>query len=164
MANLAYRESMFDNLFDFRRDFDQLFNRLLTGSTSRGPRQGLERFGGFMPEVSASVDSENKKFRCQIALAGVDPKDVNIQVQGNVLSIRGERKLNNEIKDANYVYNEMAFGSFERDIALPDGVEPDKLSAQYTNGVLEITAPISAAALPRRIEIKGVQASKQAAA
>lgn len=164
MANLAYRDSLFNTLFDFRRDFDQIFNRLLTGSAGPSDRQALDRSSAFLPEVSASVDSENKQFRCRVALAGVDPKDITIQVQSSVLSIRGERKVNNEIKEANYVYNEMAYGSFERDIALPEGTEIDKISAQYNNGVLEITAPVAASALPRRIEIKGLPAGKQAAA
>jgi len=49
----------------------------------------------------------------------------------------------------------IVYGAFERTLSLPEGVEPDKVTADYQNGILEITAPVSAAALPRRIEIKG---------
>jgi len=97
-------------------------------------------------------------------LPGIEPKDVNIQVQGNVLSIRGERTLSNESKEANYVHSELTYGSFERNILLPEGVDPDKLAAEYRNGVLEVTAPVSAAALPRRIEIKATESAKRASA
>ena len=94
----------------------------------------------------------------------IDPKDVNIQVHGDTLSVTGERKVTNESKEANYYHREISYGSFERAIALPEGVETDKINAEYRNGVLEITAPISAAALPRRIEIKSAQPeSKQVA-
>jgi HSP20 family protein len=55
------------------------------------------------------------------------------------------------------------YDSFERDIALPEGVDPEKISAEYRNGTLEITAPISASAMPRRVEVKSSQEAKQLA-
>jgi HSP20 family protein len=153
MANLTTRDNVFDDLFDLRRDFDQIFNRFFGGHSSLLRRE-QETLGGLMPQVNASIDKDAKKFVCQIALPGVDPKDVNIQVQGKVLRVSGERKTANENKGADYYQREIVYGSFERSIALPEGVESDKLTAEYRNGVLEISAPISAAALPRRIEIK----------
>jgi len=96
-----------------------------------------------------------------VSLPGVDPKDVNIQVQGNVLSISGERTMPEERNEADFVQREMMYGSFERQIPLPDGIETNRLDAEYRNGILEITAPISAAALPRRVEIRGGESHKQ---
>lgn len=155
MANLMSRDNFFDDLFDLRRDFDEMFNRFFT-------RPGLSRhsqdaLSTLVPPVNASIDKDNKRFVCQVALPGIDPKDVNIQVHGDTLSITGERKVTNESKETNYYHREISYGSFERAVALPEGVETDKISAEYRNGVLEITAPISAAALPRRIEIKSTQ-------
>jgi HSP20 family protein len=117
-----------------------------------------------VPAVNAYVDRNDKRFHCQIALPGVNPKDINIQVQGDVLSIRGQHETRNERNDADIVYREWMYDSFERNIALPEGVDGDKISAEYRNGMLEITVPISAAALPRRIEVKGSQEAKQIAA
>jgi HSP20 family protein len=155
MANLTYRDSFFQDLFDFRRDFDHIFHRFLSGKQGAQPGQRSETsLSAFAPAVEAYVDREGKKFVCRVALPGVDPKEVNIQVQGNVLSISGERNVSNETKEADFVHSEMMYGYFERDVALPEGVDTSKLEAEYQNGVLEITAPISAAALPRRIEIK----------
>jgi HSP20 family protein len=155
MANLSYRDSFFQDLFDFRRDFDHIFNRFLSGRQgTRTAERGEASLAAFAPAVESYVDRDGKKFVCRVALPGVDPKEVNIQVQGNVLSISGERNVSNERKEADFVQSEMMYGYFERDVALPEGVDSSKIDAEYHNGVLEITAPISAAALPRRIEIK----------
>lgn len=163
MANLARRESIFNDLFDFRRDFDQIFNRLLRTGSERSDQSGQIAHATFIPEVNAYIDKDGKKFVCQIALPGIEPKDVNIQVQGNLLSIRGERTLSNERREANYVHSELAFGAFERDIMLPEGVDAEKLTAECRNGVLEVSAPVSTAAMPRRIEIRGESAKRATA-
>jgi HSP20 family protein len=160
MANLSTRDTIFDDLFDFRRDFDQMFSRLLSGRRGHQGTQGQRQRGElaamstFAPAIEAFVDQENKKFVCRVALPGVDPKDVNIEVQGNVLGISGQRQFSDEQREGSFVHSEFAYGAFERDIVLPDGVDPQKITAEYRNGVLEITAPIAANALPRRVEIK----------
>ena len=152
MANLANRENLFNELFDFRRNFDSMFNRVL--STRPGRERGDWVDETLVPRINAYVDRKDKQFHCEVALPGIDPKNVNIEVQGNVLVIRAEREQRNESRDSDFVYQEISYGSFERDIALPEGVDREKISAEYKNGVLEISAPISTAALPRRIEVK----------
>jgi HSP20 family protein len=167
MANLTYRENnVFQNLFDFRRDFDHIFNRFLSSGWQGGQEQqrGNMSLASFAPAVDAFVDKDGKKFIAHVALPGVDPKDVNISVQGNMLTISGERNVSNERREADTVYNELMYGAFERTLSLPEGVDTQKITADYRNGVLEITAPISAAALPRRIEIKGGSQQRQMAA
>ena len=164
MADLARRGSYFNDLFDFRRDFDDIFNRFLTSWPGRSQSRSGSSELTLLPAVNAYVDNSDKKFHCQVSLPGVDPKDVNIQIQGRSLSIRGESEMKKETKDADFVHREMIYGSFERHIELPEGIDPDKISAEYRNGILEITAPITAAALPRRIEIKQGEAAKQIAA
>lgn len=162
MANLSFRRSPFQELFDVRRDFDNIFNRFLSSfpenESHRERGTSLASLANtFVPPANVYIDRQEKKFRCEIALPGIDPEDVNIEVQGNTLSVRAERELSDESKEADYIHSEMIYGSFERDIMLPEGVDPDKLTAEYRNGVLEITAPLSAAALPRRVEIKGAR-------
>jgi HSP20 family protein len=166
MANLTYRDTnVFQNLFDFRRDFDHIFNRFLSSGWpgSQQEQRGNLSLASFAPAVDAFVDKDGKRFVAHVALPGVDPKDVNISVQGNMLTISGERRVSNERKEADFVYNELMYGSFERTLNLPEGVDTDRVTADYRNGVLEITAPISAAALPRRIEIRGGQQRQMAA-
>jgi HSP20 family protein len=110
------------------------------------------------------VDKDAKKYICKVALPGIEPKEVQIHVQGNVLTISGERKLTRETKDVDYLYQELTYGKFEREFELPEGVNCDKMYASFMNGVLEITAPVAEVALPRKIEIKTVPFVKQVAA
>ena len=162
MANLAGRETLFTDLFDFRRDLNGLFNRLVTGSPSGSER--ATKMIALVPPIEAWVDRDEKKFHLSIALAGRDPKDVQLNLQGNNLSVSGEQKTSEEKKGADYLYQEMSYGRFERSIVLPEGVDTEKLTAEFRNGVLEITAPMSAAALPRKVEIKTSPVAKGAAA
>ena len=167
MTHLTYRDNnVFQNLFDFRRDFDHIFNRFLTSGWQGGQEQqrGNMSLAAFAPAVDAFVEITGRKFVAQVALPGVDPKDVEISAQGNMLTISGERNVSNERREADTVYNELIYGAFERTLSLPEGVDTQKITADYRNGVLEITAPISASALPRRIEITGGGQQKQMAA
>jgi HSP20 family protein len=160
MANLAARDTVFSDLFDFRRDLNGIFNRLVTGSQPGSERPA--RILAAVPPIEAWVDKDEKKYHLSIALAGVDPKDIELNVQGNNLMVSGEQKVSEEKKDADFVYQEFAYGRFERSITLPEGVDTSKLTAEYKNGVLEITAPMSANALPRKVEIKTAAATAAA--
>jgi HSP20 family protein len=164
MKNLYTTERLFEDLFGVRREFDEMFNRIL------GKPWGLElpeftKGFSITPAVEAYVDKEDKKYVCRVALPGIEPKDVQVHAQGNLLTIRGERKLTHRAKEAELFEGEIAYGAFERTFTLPEGVNADKLMAEYVNGVLEITAPVAAAALPCKIEIKTtVPLTKQIAA
>ena len=163
MTNLVPRDSFFQDLFDFRRDFDQIFNRMMSGWPFGG-EQTANTSTTFAPAVESFVDNDGKKYHCRVALPGIDPKEVQIQAQGNTLTISGERKVSHSSKDVDFLHEEISYGKFERTFTLPEGVDTDKLTAEYQNGVLEITAPVAAAALPRRIEIRTTPLSKQIAA
>ena len=166
MANLTNRDP-FSDLFDLRRDFDHIFNRFMTSWPGRSSSGSGQLSGNtVLPPVNAYLDKGNKNFHVEVALPGIDPKDVQINVQGNILSIRGQQESKQETQENNYVYRELSYGSFERDIALPEGVDRDKISAECRNGVLRINIPISASAQPRRIEVKsgGQQEAKQISA
>ena len=162
MANLAKREHGINDLFDLRHSFDQIFNRLLRGSSSTGDREVRTLVA--IPPIEAWVDNNEKKYHLSIALPGMDPKDLQIDLQGSNLTVSGEHKSEAEKKDANYLEREFSLGRFERLITLPEGVDTEKISAEYNNGVLEISAPLSASALPKRIEIKTQPKAKQAGA
>ena len=159
--------NFYDELFGFRREFDEMFNRMLSGKPwAEFPElPAFNREFNFTPAVEAYVDKEGKKYVCRVTLPGVEPKDVQIQAQGNLLTIHGERKFTRTVKEVELREQEVAYGVFDRTITLPDGIIAEKLTAEYVNGVLEITAPITVAALPRKIEIKTAAPSvKQVAA
>ena len=154
----------FDELFGFRREFDEMFNRI----ASSRPWITLPEFKktfSITPAVEAYVDKEAQKYICKVTLPGVELKDVEVHAQNNLLTIRAERKVTREKKEVEYYQTEITYGVFERTLPLPEGVLAEKLTAEYTNGVLEITAPVAAMALPRKIEIKSsVPFTKQIAA
>lgn len=90
----------------------------------------------------------------KVDLPAVDPKDVDISVEGRTLSIKGERKAEKEEKEGDYCYYERYSGSFQRTVTLPDEVEPDKTKANYKDGVLTITMPKSEVAKAKKIKIE----------
>jgi HSP20 family protein len=157
-------DRFFEELFGFRRDFDQMFNRILTQKPWGQDIPALRGTYNFAPAIESFVDKDAKKYVCRVSLPGVAPKDVHILTRGDMLTIRGERKLTRSTKEVELYAGEIIYGSFERTFALPEGLVTDKLNAEYENGVLEITAPVAAAALPRKIEIRTVPFSKQIAA
>src|SRR5258706_15169409 len=97
MANLAARDTIFNDLFDFRRDLNGIFNRLVTGSQSGSERPA--RILAPVPPIEAWVDKDEKKNHPSIALAVVDPKDIELNLQGNNLTVNGEQKVSEEKKD-----------------------------------------------------------------
>ena len=154
MKNLYTNDRLFENLFGFRREFDNMFNRFLNATPWGMELPEFKKQFNCTPAVETYVDKEGKKYVCRIALPGVEPKDVQLHAQANLLTIRAERKLTHRAKEAELFEEEIAYGVFERILPLPEGVNVDKLTAEYVNGVLEIAAPIAAAALPRKIEVK----------
>jgi len=165
MTNLIVRDNLFEDLFDVRREFDKIFNRMLTVKPwGKEEAAQLTEFN-FLPAIETYVDKEAKKYFCKVSLPGIDPKEVHISVLGNMLSITGKRTVERKAKDAEYFHEEFSYGEFERTLELPEGVNTEKINAEFVNGVLEITAPVAAVALPRKIEIKAtVPLAKQMAA
>jgi len=147
-------ERLFEDLFGLHREFNEAFNRVLTGTPWGRELGEFKRTFAFTPPVETYMDKEGKKYVCRATLPGVEPKDLQIHVQGNLLTIRGERKLTHRAKGAELFEEEIAYGVFERALPLPEGVNTEKLTAEYVNGVLEIAAPVAVAALPRKIEVK----------
>jgi HSP20 family protein len=168
MKSLYQQENLpidwLDDLFGFRREFDRMFNRIAS-SRPWATFPEIKKNFGMAPAIEAYVDKEAKKYVCKVSLPGVALKDLEVHAQNNLLTIRGERKVTREKKEVEYYETEFAYGASERTVALPEGVLAEKLTAEYIDGVLEITAPMVAVALPRKIEIKSsVPFTKQIAA
>lgn len=90
----------------------------------------------------------------QAELPGVDMKDIDVSVSGNVLTIKGEKKSEDERKEEGYYYRESWSGAFQRSVTLPDTVDPDKVDAKMKDGVLRLTFPKKEEVKPRQINIK----------
>jgi HSP20 family protein len=87
-------------------------------------------------------------------LPGMDPDDIEIEVEDNVLTIKGERKFEETVDEERYYRVERRFGSFQRDLALPQGVKPEDIAAGYEDGILTVTVPKVEEQKPKRIEVK----------
>ena len=85
---------------------------------------------------------------------GMDAKEINISVTGDVLTIKGEKKSEREEKEENYHLVERSYGSFSRAMTLPAAVNLDKIEARYDKGVLTVTCPKKEEVKPKSIEIK----------
>ena len=89
----------------------------------------------------------------KVELPGVDKDDIDISVVGDVLTIKGERKAEEEVKDEDYYCCERYRGSFYRTIQVPADVDTEKIEASYGNGVLEITLPKVPEVTPKKISV-----------
>ncbi|MFN7875722.1 MAG: Hsp20/alpha crystallin family protein [Pirellula sp.] len=96
----------------------------------------------------------DKEIKLRMDLPGISPKEVDIQVNGNQLTVSGERKEENEENGYTYHRLERRIGKFSRTVLLPCQVEDEKVDARYQDGVLNITMPKTVAATTRHIEIK----------
>lgn len=107
-------------------------------------------------EWMPSLESYRKdgKFIVKADLPGIDPKDVDISVSGNKLTIKGERKERKEETDEGYILRETCYGKFERGITLDEDVLTDNIHATYKDGVLEVAMPLKAKSLPRKINVE----------
>src|SRR5918998_2020251 len=137
---------------EMNRLFDDVFNRFDTGLPSAfGRMPGWS--GGSWP--SLEVTASDHEVRVSAELPGMDQKDVEVLVDEDVLTIRGEKKA--ETEDQGRRFSERYYGRFERVIPLPFAVEQDKIAASFNNGVLTVTLPKSEKAQEKakRILING---------
>lgn len=114
-----------------------------------------EEFWPFARTVpSLDLCETGQAVEARIDLPGVDPKEVDIQISGNVLTIRGERKSEREEKGATWHRVERRLGGFCRSVILPCAVKEEAVEANYRDGVLTITMPKTEETKARRIEVK----------
>ena len=132
---------------DFGRDFDELFSSAFSSSGKRS----------WFPPVESHV--QDGKLEVRADLPGVNPQEVEITLDGNQLVIRGERK-HEERKGG---YSEVHYGSFQRRFTVPKGLDPEKMTARYENGVLTISAPLPEPAKAGRIPVETAPAVEEKA-
>ncbi|HXG63337.1 MAG TPA: Hsp20/alpha crystallin family protein [Planctomycetota bacterium] len=135
----------------FRAEMDRLFERFFRDPWSVFDETSWASSWGWNPALDV-IDGE-KEVTVRAEIPGVDPKDVEVTVSGNLLTIAGEKKDVSEEKGKNFYRSECSYGSFRRSVALPEGVDADKVQAEYSNGVLTVRVAKSKTAAPRKIAI-----------
>lgn len=116
--------------------FSNLIDRFFADSVARSG--GSSQYS-FVPRVD--ILEEEKAFEIQVAVPGMAKEDFKLDVNDNYLTVSGERKFSKEKKENNFYSIETQYGSFSRSFNLPENVDVQKISAKYTNGILEITVP-----------------------
>ena len=137
--------------------------RELSGHINRAFGHALTRFdddsslSARLPSAwtpAVDVKEEDERFVISADVPGVDPVDIEVTMEKGVLTITGERKLEAEQRrESGYRRVERHYGTFYRRFTLPDTADPEKISAQGKNGVLEVTIPKKATVQPKRIQV-----------
>ena len=131
-----------------REAMDRLFEDSFVG---RRPREWLPAEGTLALDMYQTEDAAV----IRNSVPGVKPDDIDITISGNTLTISGETKEEEEVKEEDYVRRERRYGSFSRSVVLPEGLEPDKAEASFEDGILTLSIPKAPEAKPRVIEVKG---------
>ncbi|MBU8922389.1 MAG: Hsp20/alpha crystallin family protein [Bacteroidales bacterium] len=128
-------------------EMDDIFNNLFLVNRRRLDTD----YRGWTPRVDIQEHENNYEISAEIP--GRDKDEISIEVQENILTIRGEKKKEEKATEKNYHLCERHCGSFERSFTLPDNTEPEGVDAEYKNGVLNITVPKTEKAIPKEIKV-----------
>jgi HSP20 family protein len=129
---------------DMNRLFNTFFDTPTTGNGDTARR--------WIPAMD--VVETDDHFVLKADLPGLAEEDVNVEVEDNVLTVSGERKAEHEDKRDGYVRVERSYGSFRRSLTLPEGIDPEAVSASFDKGVLEVRIPKPEQRKPRRVAIQ----------
>ena len=146
----------------FRAEMDRLFDRFSGGFGMPSLRRMFEPKLNWLYEGSFSwsppaidITEDDKAYKITAELPGLEEKNIDVTVSGDMLTIKGEKSSETEEKNKDYHVSERVYGSFQRSFTLPDGVERDKIAADLAKGVLTLTLPKNVAAQKQqKIEVK----------
>lgn len=142
MSNLIKWNPFFDQF----EDMERLFNEAMPALRER-------KNNSFMPAVDMYEDDEGNVV-IETQMAGIDPEKVDISIDNDVLTIKGEGEKKSEVEDKNYYKKEIRRGSFYRNIPLPASVDGDKASAITEEGLLKISVPKRSESKSKKIKIE----------
>jgi HSP20 family protein len=134
------RFSPFEDIFNFQRDADRLFNQLWNELPSRSARPAPSAGHPFQ------VHTTNEHWRLEIPMPGIDPKHVSIDVAGNTISVRAEQQGGRYDGETRY----------EQTMTVPQFLDVDRITATHRHGMLELTLPLKDTVKPRRIQIDSI--------
>jgi len=144
-------------------EFDSLrrqINREVDSFFGATPFMSLESDWEAGPPVDVYEDDQKLLFKVEVP--GIEEKDVKVEIENNVLTVRGERKFEKDVKKENFRRMERYYGTFSRSFTLPSTVDPEKIEANYNHGVLAIQLPKRAEAKAKQIKVNVTKALKAA--
>ena len=148
----------FRGFWDTQSEFDRMFNDVMRDFLGARRAGGRTQQQLWAPRLAAYAEDGDLVLHAD--LPGVSLEDVDITLDGNVLTISGERKVTTREEGVSYYLNELPYGAFRRSVTVPEGVDADSIKARFENGVLEVVLPGATTQLePKRIAIEGSEAS-----
>ena len=141
------RRGPFTELRQIQDNMDRMWKRF--GSFNHEDGGGIEAWAAPLDVVADGDD-----FVVRASMPGVSPSDIQVSIEENVLTIRGETASHFENTDGNYLMRERRSGSFHRSLRLPDTVDQDRAEPRYEHGVLTVTLPKAEAKRARQFEVK----------
>ena len=135
-------------LFGLHNSINHMFNDFFSPTFSCDEAISI---WGWNPVVDIYENEENIVIKAE--LPGVDKNDIVVDVKGRVLTLKGERSTDNEVKEDNYYRQERSYGKFERAFALPVEIDPEKIKADYKDGILKIDIPKAEENKPKQVTI-----------
>ena len=136
---------------DFERIRSEM-DRMWDSFFETRPRLRAEEEGEWLPALDLTETAN--EFVVKAEIPGLNPKDIDISLSNNMLTIKGEKKQEREEKEENYHFIERSYGAFARSIQLPGEVNHQKITTSYKNGVLKIHFPKSEEAKKKEVKIK----------
>jgi HSP20 family protein len=137
-------------LTEMQREMNHLFSRFFGEGEQEGNRW-VSPSESYVPRIESAVRDNTLWVKAD--LPGIDPQDVEVMVEGNRLTLRGQRKAEHEGTEKGYLHREVQYGSFIRSFTIPEGVKAEDIQAKYHNGVLELSIPLPAEVLPKKVNI-----------
>jgi HSP20 family protein len=131
-------------LFGLHREIDRLFSEFAQGIGPHG--------ANIVPNIE--ISETDNTIEVSAEMPGLERKDVDISIEDDTLTIRGEKKVEENQKDKNVQLSERSYGVFYRVLQLPAGIDPSSLQATMSNGILKVTIPKPAKSQPKKIEVK----------
>jgi len=141
----------FRNLMTAQDRMNRIFEDAFRGVGHTGGEEDWALGGAWAPAVDIYEHEGNLVLKAE--LPGIDPKDVDVRVENNVLTLQGERKFESEVKREEYHRVERAYGTFSRSFTLPNVVDTDKIKAEFKDGLLRVVLPKREEAKPKQISI-----------
>ncbi|UCE18269.1 MAG: Hsp20/alpha crystallin family protein [Gemmatimonadota bacterium] len=136
------------DVFQFRDEMDRLFEDFIQRFPAR------RDLGDRMWNPDVDVHETDHEVVVEAEVPGMEQKDIHVTIKDNILTLKGEKKQEKEVKEADYHSVERSYGSFARTFALPTLVVADKASAKYENGVLKITLPKAEEVKPKEVAVE----------
>ena len=148
MAKELIKWTKLPTISSIQEEMNRMFDRFFKG----GELPDFGMAGTWAPPIDLSETADKVTVKAEIP--GMDPKEIDISIQGDTLMIKGEKKEEKEEKGKNFYRMERRYGSFSRSIDLPASVDTNKVTAECKNGVLEITMQKKEEVKPKQISVK----------